>query len=108
MPQPEQYDVLILGSGAGGKPLAGIWQLRDAGRPSSSAAGSAAPAQHRLPAEQERDSERGGRPSGAPRREFGSDRPRHGRHGDGAPAQARHGRGPIAAHLEHYKASGAD
>ena len=30
------------------------------------------------------------------------------RHGRGSPAQARHGRRPIAAHLENYKASGAE
>ena len=62
MSQSEHFDVVILGSGQGGKLLA--WHLGRSGKrlPSWSAAGSAARARRRLPAVQERNLERTGRP----------------------------------------------
>lgn len=44
MSGPERYEVLVLGSGAGGKFIAWIWRNPGAGQPSSSAVGSARPA----------------------------------------------------------------
>src|SRR4029077_14944911 len=43
MSQPERFEVLILGSGQGGKLLVGIWRDRGDGPPSLSAGGSGAP-----------------------------------------------------------------
>ena len=55
MSQPEQFEVLILGSGQGGKLLAywlGIWRDRGGGQPSWNAGGLGAPAPT-SPAQQE-------------------------------------------------------
>ena len=94
MPQPEQFDVVILGSGTAGKLMA--WHMAGSGttdRRRGAQLGRRLLSQHRLHAEQERDLERRGRASGAARRAIRrDDRPRQGRHGDGSPAKAGHGR----------------
>jgi hypothetical protein len=54
MSQPEQFEVLILGSGQGGESYwLGIWRDRGDGLPSWSAGGLGLLPQYRLPAQQE-------------------------------------------------------
>jgi pyruvate/2-oxoglutarate dehydrogenase complex dihydrolipoamide dehydrogenase (E3) component len=109
MPQPERYEILILGSGEGRQaPGLGAGAVRATDRGRGAAMDRGRLSQHRLPAYQERDLECEGRASRASRRAVRrDDRPRRHRHADGSPAQARHG-AQIEAHLQNYKASGAE
>ena len=94
MSQPQPYEVLVLGSGEGGKYLA--WHMATSGRPDSRGGAEMDRRllpEHQLPPQQERNLEREGRGPGSPRGEI-----RHGDrrdcdgHGSRAAAQTRHGR----------------
>src|SRR5262249_184083 len=98
MSQPERVEVLILGSGEGGKKMA--WHMARSGRREAGVGGKwvggrgraevdrGLLSQYRLPPQQERDLEREGRASGASRRPVWHDDQRscHDRHGKGPPA----------------------
>jgi hypothetical protein len=89
MSQPEQVEVLILGSGEGGKKMA--WHMARSGRRTAvgrEEVDRGLPSQYRLPPQQKRDLEREGRASGASRRPVRHDDQRscHDRHGKGPPA----------------------
>ena len=96
MPQPERYEMLVLGSGAGGKLLA--WHMAKSGhrmRRRRAQTDRRLLPEHQLPSQQERDLERESRRSGSPRRSVrNGDGFRRHRHEASAGAQARHGRRP--------------
>ena len=106
MPQPEQFDVLILGSGFGGKLGLAYGAIGTADCRRRAPVDRRLLSQHRLPAQQKRDLERRGRTSGASRGAV--------RHGDRpvpwrstwrrfASASATWSNREIELHLQNYK-----
>src|SRR5215471_758303 len=99
MSEPEQFEVLILGSGEGGKKVA--WHMARSGRRTAvvERRNRGLLSQHRLLAKQERDLECEGRASDAARSAVRHDdrRSRQDRYGEGPPAQAEYGRGRDCA-----------
>ena len=94
MSQPERFEVLILGSGEGGKLLA--WHMARSGRRTAVVErrwiGGSCPNIACLPSKNEIWSARVAHLAHHARAVRHDDRSRHDRHGDGSPAQARHGR----------------
>ena len=89
MSQPERVEVLILGSGEGGKKMA--WHMARSGRRDGRGRAEVDRgllSQYRLPPQQERDLERESRASGASRHPV--------RHDDQWSCHDRHGKGPPA------------
>ena len=112
MPQPEHFDVLVLGSGQGGQLIA--WHLAQAG-PRAAAlverrwvAGSC-PMIACMPSKNEALERQGGasRPSRCSHSAWYRGR-RHNRHGDGSAPQARHGRHEVELHLQNFRATGTE
>ena len=70
MPQPEQFETLVLGSGKAASYWPGTWRVRAAHRRRRAPLDWRLLPQHQLPSQQERDLEREGRRFGASRREL--------------------------------------